>query len=223
MSVTILDLVRHGRTPEKDEKHDHDENLSTEGYKEARMIAEYFKNTPLLEILYSSFYRRANATATTVKNTLHRKKYIVTNDSLLNEISRPLADGRHYSDKILQKYFEWRKDIIFNPNEENIHSRFMNRGESYWKFHQRGGGEVLQAFTHPQFANQEIAIFTHSQLIVTLKTWIKYGAQPTPHQLMDPFRDRDHFPPYGSITKVKFCSETNKWTIVEENFVDHLQ
>ncbi len=221
MSVTTLYLVRHGRTPEKDEKHDWDESLSKEGFRQASKVAMYFKNDPP-DLVFSGTYRRAEEMAKELKNTLHKKRYCVITDSLLNEISRPLADGRPYTDDTLQKYFQWRRNVVYYPNEDNIRSRFMNRGESYWQFHQRGG-QILQAFSHSQFANKKIAVYTHSQVKVTLKTFIERGPNPTPHQLMDPFRDKENFPPFGSITTVQFDSETGMWTILESNYTDHLK
>jgi broad specificity phosphatase PhoE len=222
MSVTTLDLIRHGKTPEKDKKQDQNESLNATGFSQAHRTAVYFKNTPLYKILYSSPYRRADETATVVRNTLHKRGYVVVTDSLLSEISRPLADGKPYSDKTLQKYFDWRKGVIFSPNEENIYQRFMDCGESHMEFLKRVGGQALQAFTHPQFAGQEIAVFTHSQVILAAKIWIEHGPEPTPHQLMDPFWDRNNFPPNCSITKIQFDSESGKWTILESNYTNHL-
>lgn len=223
MSKTTVYLVRHGRTPKKDEKQDWDESLDSFGFDQAHKTATYFKKTPLYKNLYTSPYRRADETATVLRNIQYKEKYVVVRDRLLSEISRPLADGKPYTDDTLQKYFQWRKNVVNFPNEENIRSRFMNKGESYWQFLERVGGQILQAFTNPQFANQEIAVFTHSQVIVAAKTWIQYGPKPTPHQLMDPFRDRDNFPPNCSITSIQFCSEIDKWSILESNHIDHLK
>lgn len=220
MPTTTLYLVRHGRTPEIKGKHAWDKSLSKEGFRQAADVAMYFKKYPP-NLVYSGTYRRAEEMAKVLRNTLYKRGYCVQKDSLLNEISRPLADGRPYTDETLQRYFQWRKNIVYFPSEENIRTSFMGLGESYWQFHHRVG-QILQAFSHPQFANKEIAVFTHSQVIVTAKTWIECGPSPTPHQLMDPFKDKVNFPPFGSITTIQFDSESGKWSIVRSNYMDHL-
>lgn len=220
MPTTTIYLVRHGRTPDKKQKHNWDESLSKEGFRQASAVASYFKKFPI-DLVYSGTYRRAEEMANALRNILHKRNYIVTKDCLLNEISRPLADGRPFTDSTLQKYFLWRRNIVNFPTEENIRSRFMNQGESYWEFHQRCG-QILRAFSHPQFAGKKIAVYTHSQVKVSTKTWIKNGPNPTAQQLMEPFADKDNFPPFGSITTIQFCSETGKWTILESNYIDHL-
>ena len=215
---TKLFLVRHGETPDKEEKHDRNEGLSRRGYKEANSVAWYFRNT-YFDFIYSSKYRRADATAHALKNSNYRKEYEILYDSLFNEISRPDAEGKSYSDPVLKRYFAWRQNIIYSPTEENVQSQFIGKGESYWKFLERCG-QIPQVFSLPQFSGKNIIVYTHSQLIVTVQTWLRHCSKPTPEQLMAPFRDRVNFPKCGSITELVF--DDGFWTIAKSNFIDHL-
>ncbi len=218
---TTLYFVRHGRTPDKKKKHGQDESLSKEGFRQAARVANYFKSIKL-DLIYSGTYRRAEEMARTLTNTLHKQNYQVIKDPLLNEIYRPDADNKPFTDKILQQYFLWRRDVVYNPTEEKILSQFMNRGESYWQFYQRCG-TILKAFSNPQFSGKKIVVCTHSQVKVATKTWVSHGPNPSPSQLMTPFADRDSFPPFGSISTIVFDSDSNSWTIAQSNHIEHLK
>lgn len=217
---TKLFLVRHGHTPEENRlgKHGPNEGLDSRGYKEAAAITRYFRDIDF-DGIYCSQYRRAQITANDLRNTHYWKEYEVATDPLFNEISRYGVEDKKYTDRTARQYFAWRQNIIFSPTEENVQSRYMGRGESHWMFLERCG-QIPQIFSLPQFSGKNIIVYTHSQLIVTVQTWLRHGPNPTPEQLMAPFRDRDNFPKCGSITELVL--DDGCWTIAKSNFTEHL-
>ena len=218
---TIVTFVRHPATPKKEEKQGPNTKFGKNGKKDAFLIASYFLQDPPDHIM-SSEYLRAQEAAFILRNRLRHqgsaKKPDVTISPLFNEISRPLVDGKPFSE--LDDYFQWRNNIIHHPTRQNIRSRFKNTGESYWDLFDMRIGLILELFSEPQYSGGKIAVFTHSQLIAMVKTRIELGQSPSPEKLMLTFNR--NFPDYSSINTFSFTKEGG-WTDVDYNYTKHLK
>ncbi len=213
---TTLYLVRHPATSKKEEKQRAKTKFGKQGVLDAHRIAKVFLSNPP-DHIFSSEYLRAQEAAFILRNTFGSKNHNVKVDSLFNEISRPLVDGQPFS--ALEDYFLWRKNIIHYPTHQNIRSHFKQTGESHWDLYQRVGN-ILNLFSLPQYSNQVIAAYTHSQVIAMTKTRVQLGPNQNPKEMMRCFNN--NFPGYSSISELEYSPDSG-WTVVDFNNSTHLK
>lgn len=213
---TTLCLVRHPETPKKPEKQSSKTKFGKKGAEDAYRIAKALaRRSP--DYIFSSEYLRAQEAAFILRNTFGSKNHSVKVDSLFNEISRPLVDGQPFS--VLEDYFQWRKQIVHFPTHENVRSHFKQTGESHWDLYQRVG-KILNLFSLPQYSNQVIVAYTHSQVIAMTKTRTELGSDPNPKEMMSRFNN--NFPGYSTINILEYSPDSG-WTVVDFDNSTHLK
>jgi len=154
-------LVRHGETVLNSANliQDHTDQLSQVGYAQARLVAQRFRDIHF-DVLYSSDYIRAKATADEIAQATDKK--IITSP-IFREVKRPSSlVGAERSSIDYYNFFKISDEHIADPSwryedEENFHD-VMER--------------VWEAFAIFDTVKGDILVVTHGRFLIFLVMYV---------------------------------------------------
>lgn len=203
-----LYLVRHGESKHNvlNLHQDEENSLSQDGVKQAKILANRFRDIPI-EVVISSNATRAQQTAEEVNKVIHKKIFYT---DTLREIRKPSAIiGKKKDDPQIKEVME-----LLDKNAKLIEWHFSDE-ENYYDFRNRVRGffDYLTIFQE-----KEILVITHSiclQMLVSLMCFgneVEYDSFLKIHNFMK-----------TKNTGITVCEKReDKWRLITWNDHAHL-